>query len=199
MFSEGLLQFCFIGFLQRLFHLCQNHFRGVGEHPGRLCHSFRGDRVQTQAVYDKHSQQYFLMPVDSCPSSAGLEIFLLTSAELSVALCQRERQFKRQAGEAVIQSEVLRISPGSSSFSNYPPAGILAVLDNNGCPGVRLSPLKCGWRKPTRGAGTEKCLLFLLCHLRSTTPEPKLRGNSARLGILPAMCDVIMKHVPQRC
>lgn len=159
----------------------------------------RGDRVQTQAVYDKHSQQYFLMPVDLCPSSVGLEIFLLTSAELSVALCQRERQFKRQAGEAVIQSEVLRISPGSSSFSNYPPAGILAVLDNNGCPGVRLSPLKCGWRKPTRGAGTEKCLLFLLCHLRSTTAEPKLRGNTARLGILPAMCDVIMKHVPQRC
>lgn len=109
----------------------------------------RGDGFQTQAVYDKQSQQYILMPFDSRASSVGLEIFLLTSAELSNALCQCERQFKRQAGEAVIQSEVLRISPGSSSFSNYPPAGILAVLDNNGCPGVRLSPLKCGWREPT--------------------------------------------------
>lgn len=29
MFSEGLLHFCFIGFLQRLFNLCQNHFKGV--------------------------------------------------------------------------------------------------------------------------------------------------------------------------
>lgn len=63
-------------------------------------------------------------------------------------LCQRERQAKRQAGKAVIQSEVLRISRGSSSFSNYPPAGILVVLDNNGSAGVRLSLLKCGWRKP---------------------------------------------------
>lgn len=134
----------------------------------------RGDRFQTRAVYDKQSQQYILMPFDSRASSVGLEIFLLTSAELSNALCQCERQFKRQAGEAVIQSEVLRISPGSSSFSNYPPAGILAALDNNGCPGVRLSPLKCGWRAPTWGAGTGKCLLFLLCHLRSTTPEPNV-------------------------
>lgn len=83
----------------------------------------------------------------------GHEVFLLTFTEPNIALCQCERQSKRQAGEAVIQSEVLRISPGSSSFSNYPPGGILAVLDNNGSPGVRLSPLKCGWRKPTRGAG----------------------------------------------
>lgn len=113
------------------------------------CVCWQSDRFQTQAVYDKQSQQYILMPFDLWASSVGLEIFLLTSAELSNALCQRERQFKRQAGEAVIQSEVLRISPGSSSFSNYPPAGILAVLDNNGCPGVRLSPLKCGWREPT--------------------------------------------------
>lgn len=109
----------------------------------------RGDRFQTQAVYDKQSQQYIPMPFDWWSSSVGLEIFLLTSAELRNALCQCERQFKRQAGEAVIQSEVLRISPGSSSSSNYPPAGILAALDNNGCLGVRLSPLKCGWREPT--------------------------------------------------
>lgn len=85
-------------------------------------------------------------------TSVGHEVFLLTFTEPNIALCQCERQSKRQAGEAVIQSEVLRISPGSSSFSNYPPGGILAVLDNNGSPGVRLSPLKCGWRKPTRGA-----------------------------------------------
>lgn len=107
-----------------------------------------GERFQLP-LFMINSQQYILMPFDSWASSVGLEIFLLTSAELSNALCQCERQFKRQAGEAVIQSEVLRISPGSSSFSNYPPAGILAVLDNNGCPGVRLSPLKCGWREPT--------------------------------------------------
>lgn len=93
------------------------------------------------------------MPFGLTASSVGHEVFLLTFTEPNIALCQRERQSKRQAGEAVIQSEVLRISPGSSSFSNYPPGGILAVLDNNGSPGVRLSPLKCGWRKPTRGAG----------------------------------------------
>lgn len=85
---------------------------------------------------------------------------LLIDFHPSIALCQCERQPKRQAGEAVIQSEVLRISPGSSSFSNYPPAGILDVLDNNGSSGVRLSPLECGWRKPTRGAEQKKCLLF---------------------------------------
>lgn len=116
---------------------------------GCVCLLAEAIHSKTQAVYDKQSQQYILMPFDSRASSVGLEIFLLTSAELSNALCQCERQFKRQAGEAVIQSEVLRISPGSSSFSNYPPASILAVLDNNGCPGVRLSPLKCGWREPT--------------------------------------------------
>lgn len=93
------------------------------------------------------------MPFGLTATSVGHEVFLLTFTQPSIALCQRERQSKRQAGEAVIQSEVLRISPGSSSFSNYPPGGILAVLDNNGSPGVRLSPLKCGWRKPTRGAG----------------------------------------------
>lgn len=93
------------------------------------------------------------MPFGLTASSMGHEVFLLTFTEPNIALCQREGQSKRQAGEAVIQSEVLRISPGSSSFSNYPPGGILAVLDNNGSPGVRLSPLKCGWRKPTRGAG----------------------------------------------
>lgn len=87
------------------------------------------------------------------------EVSLLTFTKPSFALCQCERQSKRQAGEAVIQSEVLRISPGSSSFSNYPPGGILAVWDNNGSPCVRLSPLKCGWRKPTRGAGKRNVCL----------------------------------------
>lgn len=176
-------------FFKRPFNLCHNHFKHIRWIPqldvtvcfaGRVF-AGRGDRFQTQAVYDKQTQQYILMPFDSWAPSVGFEIFLLTSAELSNALCQCERQFKRQAGEAVIQSEVLRISPGSSSFSNYPPVGILAVLDNNGCPGVRLSPLKCGWREPTWGAGTGKCLLFLLCHLRSTTPEPKLCGDTGRL------------------
>lgn len=79
---------------------------------------------------------------------------------------------RRQAGEAVIQSEVLRISPGSSSFSNYPPGGILAVLDNNGSPGVRLSPLKCGWRKPTRGAGQRN-----VCFSVMSSEEHKSEAN----------------------
>lgn len=160
----------------------------------------RGDRFQTRAVYDKHSQQYILMPFDLCPSFVGLEIFLLTSAELSVALCQGERQFKRQAGEAVIQSEVLRISPGSSSFSNYPPAGILAVLDNNGCPGVRLSPLKCGWRKPHERRWDREMFAFLVMSFKEHNTRAKAvrqhGSTSVELGILPAMCDVIMKHVP---
>lgn len=176
-------------FFKRPFNLCHNHFKHIRWIPrlaltvcfaGRVF-AGRGDRFQTKAVYDKQSQQYILMPFDSWASSVGLEIFLLTSAELSNALCQCERQFKRQVGEAVIQSEVLRISPGSSSFSNYPPAGILAVLDNNGCPCVRLSPLKCGWREPTWGARAGKCLLFLLCHLRSTRPELKLCGDTGWL------------------
>ena len=93
------------------------------------------------------------MPFGLIATSAGHKVFLLTFSEPNIVLCQCERQPKRQAGEAVIQSEVLRISPGSSNFSNYPPGGILAVFDNNGSPGVRLSPLKCGWRRPTRGAG----------------------------------------------
>lgn len=102
----------------------------------------------------------------------GHEVFLLTFTEPNIALCQGERQSERQAGEAVIQSEVLRISPGSSSFSNYPPGGILAVLDNNGSPGVRLSPLKCGWRKPTRGAGQRN-----VCFSVMSSEEHKSKAN----------------------
>ena len=88
------------------------------------------------------------------------------SASRSVTLCLCERQPKRQAGwrrgrKAGIQSQVPRISPGPSTFSNYPPAGILAVWDNNGSLCVRPSPLKCGWRRRARG---EKCLLSLLRH-----------------------------------
>lgn len=100
------------------------------------------------------------------------EVFLLTFIEPNIALCQCERQSKRQAGEAVIQSEVLRISPGSSSFSNYPPGGILAVLDNNESPGVCLSPLKCGWRKHTRGAGR-----INVCFAVMSSEEHKSKTN----------------------
>lgn len=107
------------------------------------------------------------LPLFGLPAtSVGHEVFLLTFPEPNIALCQCERQPKRQAGEPVIQSEVLRISPGSSSFSNYPPGGILAVLDNNGSPGVRLSPLKCGWRKPMRGAGRRNVCFF--CYVIAT-------------------------------
>lgn len=84
-------------------------------------------------------------------------------------LCQCERQAKRQAGKAVIQSEVLRINRGSSSFSNYPPAGILVVLDNNGSAGVRLSPLKCGWRKPASVAEQRNvCFSVMSSRVRPT-------------------------------
>ena len=145
----------------------------------------------------------------------GHEVFLLTFTEPNIALCQCERQSKRQAGEAVIQSEVLRISPGSSSFSNYPPGGILAVLDNNGSPGVRLSPLKCGWRKPTRGAGQRnvcfsvmsfkehKSKANLYCSLSTDEAAQQhtdflfLLNVSHKLGIFSAVV-VIMKHVRQR-
>lgn len=188
---KNLKAFCIAAllvFFKRPFKLFHKLLSTSVEYPGWMLQSVSpafvfasiGERFQLP-LFMINSQQYILMPFDSWASSVGLEIFLLTSAELSNALCQCERQFKRQAGEAVIQSEVLRISPGSSSFSNYPPAGILAVLDNNGCPGVRLSPLKCGWREPTWGARTGKCLLFLLCHLRSTRPKSKLCGDTGRL------------------
>lgn len=151
------------------------------------------------------------MPFGLTASSVGHEVFLLTFTEPNIALCQRERQSKRQAGEAVIQSEVLRISPGSSSFSNYPPGGILAVLDNNGSPGVRLSPLKCGWRKPTRGAGQRNVCFSVMSFEEHNTKAlvlfPERERSCAttliffcltydtQLGIFSAVCDVIMKHV----
>lgn len=93
------------------------------------------------------------MPFGLTATSVGREVVLLTFTEPAIALCLCKWLPKRPADEVVKQSERLRISTGSSSFSNYPPAGILAVLDNNGCPGVWLSPFKCGWRKPTRGRG----------------------------------------------
>lgn len=85
-------------------------------------------------------------------ASVGRGVFLLT---LSPALhfVSVSGRLRDEASKAVIQSEVLRISPSSSSFSNYPVRGILVVLDNNGSAGVRLSPLKCGWRKPTSMEG----------------------------------------------
>lgn len=120
-------------------------------------------------VYDKQRQQCTLMPFALTASSAGHEVFLLTFSEASVALCQRERQPKRQAGEAVIQSEVLRISPGSSSFSNYPPGGILAVLDNNGSRGCRPVTSQVWVEEANEGSG--EMFALLLCHLRSMTPK----------------------------
>lgn len=68
--------------------------------------------------------------------------------------------------------KVKYFSPGSSSFSNYPPGGILAVLDNNGSPGVCLSPLKCGWRKPTRGTGQRN-----VCFSVMPSEEHKSKAN----------------------
>lgn len=127
---------------------------------------------QTQAAYDKQRKQCILPPFGSTATSVGHEVFLLTFTEPNIALCQYERQSKRQAGEAVIQSEVLRISPGSSSFSNYPPDGILAVLDNNGSLGARLSPLKCGWRKPARGAGQRN-----VCFSVMSSEDHKSKAN----------------------
>lgn len=132
------------------------------------------------------------MPFGSTVTSVGHEVFLLTFTEPNIALCQRERQSKRQAGEAVIQSEVLRISPGSSSFSNYPPGGILVVLDNNGSPGVRLSPLKCGWRKPTRGAGQRNVCFSVMSSEEHTSGATLccLRGRCRNNN-----CFFLFKHV----
>lgn len=93
----------------------------------------------------------------------------MTFSEPNIALCQRERQPKRQAGEAVIQSEVLRISPGSSSFSNYPPGGILAVLDNNGSPGCAPVTSQVWVEEANERSG--EMFALLLCHLKSTTAK----------------------------
>lgn len=134
-------------------------------------------------------------------ASVGRGVFLLTLS-LALHFVSVSGRLKDKASKAVIQSEVLRISPGSSSFSNYPPGGILVVLDNNGSAGVCLSPLKCGWRKPTSIEEQRnvylRCYVIereanLFCSLLAVKVETMM-VFSVFLFFFPA-ADVIMKHV----